>query len=146
MRLKSCCFSLTVTWEVSVMNDLQIEQINRLRRDGKGYRAIASELELPVNSVKSWCRRHPIEIESIGKCLCCGTEIISRPHKRQRRFCSDECRLVWWKDNPDKRTFKTKYSHVCRYCGAEFFNNRIRADYCCRECFAKARMKVTRDG
>lgn len=146
LRLKSCRFSLTVTWEVSVMDDLQIKQIDRLRQDGKGYRTIAAELGLPINSVKSWCRRHPLEAGNTDVCLHCGVEIISKPHKRKRKFCSDKCRLEWWSAHPDKRTARTVYPHICKFCGSEFKNGRINAEYCSRECFAKARTKVSCDG
>lgn len=40
------------------MTNEQTIMISRLMKDGMGYRKIAAELDLPVNSVKSWCRRH----------------------------------------------------------------------------------------
>ena len=128
------------------MNDLQIQQINDLRHNGQGYRTIAAKLDLPINSVKSWCRRHPLESSTADNCLYCGAKITSIPHKRQRKFCSDKCRFAWWSEHSEERTVKTAYRHLCRHCGTEFFNNRVEADYCSRECFAKARMKVNFNG
>lgn len=111
-------------------------------RDGKGYRKIAAELNLSVNSVKSWCRRHPCEETKADHCLMCGKEIFSIPHKRHRKFCSDTCRSKWWSAHPEKRAIKTWYTHICRQCGCEFTNNRKNAEYCNRECFAEARRKA----
>ena len=126
------------------MTTEQIIQINNLRNEGKGYRTIASELNMPVNSVKSWCRRHPLK--AAGEiCLQCGAEIHSLPHKRKRKFCTDECRNRWWSEHPEKR-INGKYQHSCKFCGTHFTNSRIKADYCSRVCYAKARMKVTVDG
>lgn len=120
----------------------QTLQISKLMQDGKGYRKIAEELDLPVNSVKSWCRRHQAEETKTDCCPLCGRKVVSLPHKRPRRFCSDSCRIKWWSAHPEERTIKTGYTHTCRNCGCEFTNNRKTADYCCRECFAKARRKA----
>jgi hypothetical protein len=125
------------------MNDLQIEQINRLRKDGKGYRVIASELKLPVNSVKSWCRRHPIEENKTNICQHCGAPVRQLPHRKKKRFCSDRCRLAWWSEHPEARKPGVTYTHICWYCGAAFETNRINGSYCSVDCFAKARKKVT---
>ena len=128
------------------MTTKEKEDIVRLQKEGKGYRNIATELDLPLNSVKSWCRRHSCSIEGIDCCLQCGAEVNNTPHKKPRKFCSDACRLLWWKEHPEERTLKTAYSHTCRYCRQVFTNNRSKADYCCRECFAKARTKVSTNG
>lgn len=120
----------------------QTMQISKLMQEGKGYRAIAAEMNLPVNSVKSWCRRHQAGETKTDCCPLCGRKVVSLPHKRPRRFCSDSCRIKWWSAHPEERTIKTGYTHICRHCGCEFINNRKTADYCCRECFAKARRKA----
>ena len=125
-----------------VMTNEQTIMISRLMREGKGYRKIAAELDLPVNSVKSWCRRHPPEEAKTDLCPMCGKEIFSLPHKRPRKFCSDSCRSKWWSEHPEKRNVIKGYTHICRCCGHEFTNNRKNADYCCRECFAEARRKA----
>lgn len=128
------------------MNKHQTAIINRLRQEGKGYRTIAIELDLPLNSVKSWCRRHPKEEERVQSCLHCGSEITNPRYGRKRKFCSDSCRLKWWSEHPEKRAVKTVYTHVCGFCGRQFSNNRIKADYCSRRCFAMARSKENVDG
>ena len=95
------------------MTNEQTILISRLMKDGMGYRKIAAELDLPVNSVKSWCRRHPREEGDANHCMMCGKEISSTPHKRVRKFCSDKCRYAWWSAHPEKRKNKTGYKHIC---------------------------------
>ena len=129
----------------SVTNE-QIEIVARLQQSGKGYRAIAAETGLPINSVKSWCRRHPADRTAPSFCQQCGSELKQIPGKRARRFCSDACRMLWWKEHPEDKAQRVSYQHVCRCCGTEFINNRAVASYCSRACFAKARMRVNADG
>jgi transposase len=40
------------------MTDEQKQQIIALRRDGAGYGRIAVQLQISINTVKSFCRRH----------------------------------------------------------------------------------------
>lgn len=129
----------------SVTNE-QIEIVARLQQSGKGYRAIAAETGLPINSVKSWCRRHPADRTAPSFCQQCGTALNQIPGKRTRRFYSDTCRMLWWKEHPENKSHRVAYRHVCRCCGMEFINNRAVASYCSRACFAKARTRVDADG
>ena len=68
------------------MTNEQIIMISRLMKDGMGYRRIAAELNLPVNSVKSWCRRHPCEEVEANHCMMCGKEVYSMPHKKRAQI------------------------------------------------------------
>lgn len=128
------------------MTNEQIEAITRLQQAGKGYRTIATETGLPINSVKSWCRRHPADTSLPSFCQQCGSAINQIPGKRARKFCSDACRMLWWKEHPEAKSHRVAYRHVCRCCGTEFINNRAVASYCSRACFAKARTRVDADG
>ena len=128
------------------MTNEQKINIARLQHEGKGYRTIAAEMELPLNSVKSWCRRHPFEEAPESGCRQCGAALRQIPGKRTRLYCSDRCRNLWWASHPESRGHRIMYVHTCRYCGKEFANNRVKADYCGRLCFASARMKSAADG
>lgn len=129
----------------SVTNE-QIQSITRLQQAGKGYRTIAAETGLPVNSVKSWCKRHPVGSTGSSLCQQCGAPLYPVPGKRAPRFCSDACRLAWWKAHPEQKSHRVSYPHVCRFCGTEFTNNRVTASYCSRACFARARAQVASNG
>ena len=40
------------------MTEIQKQKARQMRLDGNGYRRIATELELSLNTVKSFCRRN----------------------------------------------------------------------------------------
>jgi len=117
------------------------EAIDKLRFQGLGYRKIAEKLGLPEGRVKSYCHRHPLDIKQ-KLCFECGKPITATPHKREKRFCSDKCRLKWWHKNNDLLKKKAVYKFVCPHCGTEFesYGNKNRK-YCSRKCYAEARRK-----
>ena len=120
--------------------------ISKLRRKGLGYKKIATELDLPLNTVKSYCRCiHETEkISAQNVCLMCGESVIRTPGKREKKFCSDECRMKWWKEHSDLIERKAPYELTCLYC-RKTFNSRIpRRKYCSRECYASARKEANR--
>ena len=118
------------------------DAIDKLRYQGYGYRKIATLLDLPLGRVKSYCYRHPLDL-NVKRCLECGKEIQTTPHKRERKFCSDSCRNKWWKDNRHLMKKKTFYKITCKNCGCEFesYGNNLRI-YCSRSCYLEARWKV----
>ena len=48
------------------MTDEQKQQIIALRRDGEGYGRIAAQLQISINTVKSFCRRHSLAASTAG--------------------------------------------------------------------------------
>lgn len=48
------------------MTDEQKQQIIALRRDGAGYGRIAARLQISINTVKSFCRRHSLAASTAG--------------------------------------------------------------------------------
>lgn len=124
----------------------EIEKITHLQQDGYGYKRIAALTGLSVNTVKSYCRRHPFsettDAEQDRLCRFCGNKLVQTPHKRKRCFCSDACRMSWWKAHPDKINRKAVYSLTCTYCGQTFesYGNANRK-FCSRRCFGLSRRK-----
>lgn len=49
------------------MTDEQKQQIIALRRDGAGYGRIAARLQISINTVKSFCRRHSLAASTAGQ-------------------------------------------------------------------------------
>ena len=45
------------------MTTEEITKVNQLQREGYGYKKIASFTGLSINTVKAYCRRHPISKE-----------------------------------------------------------------------------------
>ena len=96
------------------MTDKQREQIRKLRYEGAGYKAIATELDLSLNTVKSYCRRNLLQgagsvaainnLVSVEKglvCKNCGKQLRHTEGKRKRVFCSDSCRKKHWKQKKE---------------------------------------------
>ncbi len=116
------------------MTDMEKEKIDALRRDGAGYKNIAEQLGLSVNTVKSYCRRN----QTTGKpmntgehiCPTCGKPVAQIPGRREKKFCSDECRRKWW----NSHTGLMKKNAVCTHCGRPF-HGRTGRKYCCHACY-----------
>ncbi len=121
------------------MTNEEVMSINSLRNMGQGYRVIASALNMPVNSVKSWCRRHPLSEFTESICLQCGKPLICTPHRKKKKYCSDKCRYAWWSAHPEERKPKTLYDHVCAGCGSAFSSARRNTRYCSSTCYAAHR-------
>lgn len=117
-------------------------QIAILRDQGWGATKIARELGLSENTVKSYCRRHakPAAKSESHRCLCCGKPIQQNPHRKEKKFCSDACRMKWWNSHRDQINRKALYEYTCPQCGQVFqaYGNAYRK-YCSHACYIKAR-------
>lgn len=132
------------------MTETEKLKISKLRRDGLGYKKIAAALDLPVNSVKTYLRRHPTDENAAAIsdfCEMCGKPIVQTPHRKQKRFCSDSCRISWWNAHPDKGGKRTLHNFTCAYCGRTFQSSARDRRYCSRDCYAEARKRaVSKNG
>ncbi|NEW66029.1 sigma-70 family RNA polymerase sigma factor [Carnobacteriaceae bacterium zg-84] len=119
------------------------DDIIRLRRNGLGYKKIASLLAISVNTVKSVCRREGIEKVKVNdghRCKGCGEALIQKQGKKVKQFCSDTCRMKWWNKNLDKVNRKSYTTHTCKKCGESFksYANKKRV-YCSHQCYINDR-------
>ncbi len=128
------------------MTKIEQEKVLQLRRDGLGYKEISLETGISINTVKSYCRRHPAlaeETDSGDVCRQCGAKLKHTPHRRKKTFCSDACRMAWWNAHPELVQRKAFYRLTCVHCGVEFVSyGNAKRKYCSRACYSKARMKV----
>ena len=133
-----------------IMTEAEKLRIHKLSQEGLGYKKIAAALDLPVNSVKTYLRRHPAGENSAAipdVCERCGKPIVQAPHRKRKRFCSDSCRISWWNAHPDKGGKRTLHTFTCAYCGRSFQSGAKGRRYCSRTCYAAARKKaVSADG
>ena len=122
------------------MASKKASEILELRRQGLGYKTIAAITGYSVNTVKSTCRRHQVPNEKV--CLQCGAKLDQTPHRKEKKFCSDKCRMAWWNSHPERVTRKAFYHLVCAHCGQPFesYGNQKRK-YCSRRCYDDARRK-----
>lgn len=81
------------------MNTAQKEQIRQHRMEGVTYEKIAVCLGLSVNTVKSFCQRNQLggrkqHTSAKHTCKQCGVEVKQLSHRKEKKFCSDKCRLT----------------------------------------------------
>lgn len=118
-------------------------KIYQLKKEGYGYKKIASELGISVSSVQSFLKRNPVDIDLLGTCKRCGMTIQSIKGKKRKQFCCDRCRWDWWNSHIKEVNKKAFYTLTCKHCGKEFtaYGNQKRV-YCCHNCYIKDK-KVT---
>ena len=124
------------------MNKEQKASIIKMRSDGMTFSEIANQLQLSINTVKSFYRRNAKTKSQFETCMHCGKPIVQTEHKRQKKFCSDKCRTSWWNAHQEQINKKAFYTLVCQYCGKEFesYGNKNRK-YCSRACYQQSRGK-----
>lgn len=132
------------------MTEEQKLQIMRFRNEGFGYAKVADKLGISKDTVKSFCRRNglngkavQIDVVDTGSgCRECGKALHQEEGKKQRVFCSEECRITWWHKHPEKIKQKAVYSFTCACCSQPFtaYGNSKRK-YCSHECYIKNRFK-----
>lgn len=123
------------------MTDEDMGRISSLKRQGRSAAVIAEELHLPVNTVKSYLRRHPGTSDA-RICPKCGKTVIQNKGRKEKRFCSDRCRMGWWNAHQEELDKKAYYTLVCQQCGKEFVSyGNQRRKFCSRECYGKHRRK-----
>lgn len=129
------------------MTTAQKERIEYLRGKGDSYAAIAADLGMSENTVKSYCRRNNISVSinqelpvDTDACANCGIPLQHMRGSKQKRFCSDKCRMAWWKAHPEAVNRRALYHFVCPICGTEFESyGNARRRYCSRACFGQSR-------
>ena len=136
------------------MTARQKEQISTMRLRGDSHAAIADALGLSRNTVKSFCLRNlrpePLEVKAApvksGICAQCGMAFVLCPGHRQRRFCSDQCRMTWWNAHRDLLNSKGLLEHTCACCGKHFMGyERQRRKFCSHACYIAYRYKMERE-
>ena len=133
-----------------VITNSQKERISHMRLEGESYAGIAVALGLSRNTVKSFCLRNlhsePHEVIAVqvrsGICDRCGKGFVLYPGHRQRRFCSDRCRMTWWNAHRDLLRSKAKVELTCTCCGEHFMGyERQRRKYCSHGCYIADRYR-----
>jgi len=135
-------------------------QIAKLRAEGYGYIRIAQALGVSENTVKSFCRRNNLTgkaivdtakiqvhvADGIHFCKQCSVSVEQNLGRKEKKFCSDKCRMEWWNNNLDKVKRKAMYEYICPHCGKQFkvYGN-SRRKYCSHECYVADRFGGGRD-
>ena len=118
------------------MTENEIRSVTILQQRGLGYKRIAAITLLPVNTVKAYTARHPAERADV--CLQCGAPLLQQEHRKEKKFCSRECKTRWWNAHPHMMKCTVTRSFLCPVCGREFQDYGERK-YCSVKCYAEAR-------
>ncbi len=115
------------------MNKHQKDQITAMRKKGCTYANIAKDTGISINTIKSFCLRNPLTKNDVISCKNCGAQIFRQEHHRSRQFCSDKCRVAYWRKLHPERT---AYSLTCKNCGTSFKSKGNRQQkYCSHGCY-----------
>lgn len=106
------------------------EEVINLRKQGLSFGEIARELGISRSSASSIYQR----AKESEKCKCkwCGITIKQTVGHRPRLYCSNNCRMNWWKANANHKINNTA---ICLNCGKKFIYHESRLrKYCSITC------------
>lgn len=73
-------------------------------------------------------------------CRNCKTPVLQTSGRKEKKYCSDACRIQWWNRNKYKIPRKTVHAFRCSTCGREFFSyGNTKRKYCSRDCYFSGR-------
>lgn len=122
------------------MTKEEINEINRLKKDGIGYKKIAKYLNLSINSVKSYLSRSKNKRETY--CLNCGLKIINKPKIKTKKFCSCKCKRKYIAHHPEYISSNKAIERTCPNCGEKFICYKsINKKFCTHKCYIEFRYK-----
>jgi transcription initiation factor IIE alpha subunit len=110
------------------------KEIIKLKNSGLGYKSIAKQTGISVNTVRSIIRKY---MGKEGFCRNCGEPLTGNG---KQQFCSRHCRYEWHKQNGEILTGSVNYEQKCKYCGNTFHSyGNSKRKYCSHECYIKDR-------
>ena len=120
------------------MTESEKKKITSLRNLGLGYKKIAEQAGLSRDAVCSFLKRIGVECNTADdtKCLLCGKALVNTPHRKKKKFCTDECRRRWWARNSSLLNHKRRQE--CLFCGEVFSSDRSRK-FCSIKCYLSYR-------
>ena len=134
------------------MTEKQKSEVIRMRKKGTSFSKISEITGVSRNTIKSFCRRKNItiqtQIQSEGTgdkiyCKECKAQLYPLPGRKTPKFCSAACRTKWWNSHPEEVKRRAIYSFTCAHCGKPFtaYGNKNRK-FCSHSCYITARFKM----
>ena len=125
------------------MNDKERNKVIKLRNQGVLPTEISIITGIKVETIKSYFKRHKNLLPKNTTCRYCGNTITSTHGKKDKKFCSDKCRMAYWNSHPELINRQAYYKLTCEYCGKEFLSyGNKRRKFCSRECYKKSLRKI----
>ena len=132
------------------MTQSEKQKIIEMQKQGLKYPTIAKLTGINIGTVKTYCRRHPVDASdtqpgTVAFCKECGKPVVVREKCKPRQFCSDVCRMKWWNGHRDEVKHKTESRFICEFCGGAFTRpGKTRHRVCSKKCSAEARKKAAK--
>ena len=115
------------------MTDSERQIVLNLRKEGKGYKAIAKETGLNPQTIASFIKQFEKHI-----CPQCHQTFPAPNGRRYKRFCSAECRIKYWSEHYKLAHRASAKKCICEECGSEFLNFKsVDRKFCSRICFQR---------
>lgn len=107
-------------------------RIDSLKRDRKSVAEIAKELNISPNTIKSYLQRRKSE----NSCLTCGANVEQNQGRKKKKFCSDKCRGIYWREQ--HRKTEGMIECICAACGKKFYAYESKKrKYCSVGCYRR---------
>lgn len=107
-------------------------KIDALKRDRKTISEISRELHISPNTIKSYLKRRKSE----NSCLMCGADVHQKQGRKKKKFCSDKCRGMYWREQQNHSDGMTEYT--CQGCGKRFYAYESKKrKYCSVDCYRR---------
>ena len=118
------------------MTKKEKQKIIHLYNEGRTIAEIEEELGVSKNTIKSFLRRQ----EENQPCLYCKQPFVVYPGRKEKKFCSDKCRMKFWNSRLGTVDLAGMEECVCLHCGKTFraYPKRKRK-YCSHKCYIEAR-------
>lgn len=114
-----------------------------LRESGKSYGEIVLITGVCESTVKTICLRYKKQNKDKNKCKYCSKELKFIKGKKKKIFCSDNCRMLYWKENRKLIKRKPCFDLECPICHCHFMAYKSQCSkYCSWECYLTSRKKV----
>lgn len=112
--------------------------LEAIEQKGRNRKFCGDVCRAAYNHRKAADKRHATR-NAPHVCPNCGRDFVPLWKTGPVRFCSDDCRIEWWKEyhkhNPDEKTPNTN----CAYCGCEMEGG---GKYCSRACYRLGAARV----
>ena len=116
------------------MTSQEKQRISELRSTGLSYQAIADETGINLGAIKMFFKRGKEANVQVPRCEQCHKPL-RQDIARQRRFCSDICRVKWWSTHPEQIK---GHRFICQTCRKTFYSRKP-GKYCSRACYYASR-------
>ena len=126
------------------MTQTERDEIVRLKESGKTYKEISDITGICISTVKSvYSRTSTKQNDKVYYCKQCGKKLLMIKGKREKVFCSDKCRMYFWRTHKKLMNCTKLVKIECPTCHIIFNDYEIKKrKYCCWNCFVITKRKV----